>query len=413
MRGLLLFVTLLFSQTLISQCDSSEMSSRKFGSYLISGFDPTPDSTVYNAMQQYWNANLPVSYISIPFFGHYTKSIERVGGLILGEGMNGYIIEGITDQNYILNQGRRQNRHWEQTFRFAFKYAPGVRMTQDNSSNLLPTNQKVGFQIDKVIWDDFTNIFFTESEGKTEINEAKNFFDSTKGHTSVNFSLIVMHYSNGQASGVFRDQVTGRNDYIKGDFSTNVVQPTFTLNHFNKKKELLSANIGYQFDGNLYGPLEYIPEQKYRYGNHRVVGYLQWRSKPSRNIVGATKRMRGLDGCDYKVRRMWEYRVRWEYEHILGNMDSLKRSKDYRFNWHLYLEGQPMRSRTIGYFMHLYRGRDYFNIRYDDMVWIFNFGFSFTINRYKNPRFHPNSAIKGFSDEEPKFYQQQQEQRLK
>src|SRR3954471_24475222 len=81
---------------------------RPFGQSVIAAFDEGPDSTVYNALQQIWNADLPVSYVTLPMIGMYTHSIERVGPLILGEGKNGYILEGAMDLNFILVQGRRQ-----------------------------------------------------------------------------------------------------------------------------------------------------------------------------------------------------------------------------------------------------------------------------------------------------------------
>lgn len=268
-------------------------------------------------------------------------------------------------------------------------------------------------QIDKVLWDSYSQIYFTKSNGRTELAERKNFFNDTrKDLHSLNFTLIAMHYSNGQPEGVFRSIDSARNDYIKGDFSTNLIQPSLTYNYYNRKRQLFSANLGYQYDATWFGPFYYIDEQIGRYGRHRALGYFQFRSGPKKNPFFAhTKKVRGRDGKDYKIHRLWEYRLRWEWEYILDDLSTFKRSKDYRFNWHLYLEGQPMRSRTLGYFVHLYRGRDYFNIRYDDIVQFFQFGFTFTINRYLNPRFHPDEAIKGYSAEMPGFFQKQQEKR--
>jgi hypothetical protein len=372
----------------------------------ISSYATRPDTSVYSALHEIWNANLPVSYVSLPMIGMYTKSIERVGPLVLGEGVNGYILEGITDLNFILNQGRRQQAHWKQTTRIAFKYAPGLRMTEDNSSNLLPTNQKVGFQFDKVLWDSYTNVIFTESEGSTSRNERKNFFVDKAPLHSLNFTFIAMHFSNGQPDGSYRSVDSARNDYIKGDFSTNLLQPSFTYNYYTKKRQLLSVNLGYQKDLNIGGPLAFLDVQHQRYGENRIIGYLQWRSMPRTHWLGLTKDVKGTDGHNYRIHRKWEYRYRWEFEYILGDLSKFKRSQDYRFNWHLYLEAQPMRSRAVGYVFHLFRGRDYFNIRYDDITWVAHVGLSFTINRYHNPRFHPDETIKENGDE-PKFYQKQ------
>jgi hypothetical protein len=384
-----------------------------FGISKISAFDGHQDTTIYSALQEIFNGDLPPSYVSVPMIGMYTRSIERVGPLILGEGMINYVLEGVMDQNFILAQGRRNNAHWQQTTRIAFKYAPSLRMTRDNSSNLLPTNQKVGFQVDKVLWDSYTRIFFTESRGTTQRIQKVNFFADSKPVHSIAFNFVAMHYSNGQPEGVYRSVDSARNDYIKGDFSTNLFRFTFTYNYYSSARKLFSINTGYQRDANVGGPFVFIPEQNKRYGRNRVVGFLQWRSSPRPHIIGLTKNVIGRDdGNFYRIRRMWEYRIRWEYEYILGDLSLFKRSRDYRFNWHLYLEGWPLRSRTLGYLIHIYRGRDYFNIRYDDIVWVAHAGLSFTINRYHNPRFHPDESIIGTGNT-PSFINRQERNRIK
>lgn len=77
-----------------------------FGQHNVTAFDTSPDSTVYSAMQQFCNASLPLSYLTFPMIGIRERSIERVGPLVLGEGMNGYILEGNMDLNFVLNQGQ-------------------------------------------------------------------------------------------------------------------------------------------------------------------------------------------------------------------------------------------------------------------------------------------------------------------
>lgn len=358
-------------------------------------------------MQQFVNANQPVSYVG----AIHTSAIERPIPLRFGEGVNGYILEGVTDMNFILAQGRRGNKHWMQTSRVSFKYAPGVRMTKDNSSNLVPTNQKVGFVFDKVLWDNFTKITLTEGRGKTKDQEQRSFYSFRKPFHAVSFSFIAMHYSNGQPISSYasiQDSLAGRNNYIQGDFSTNVLQPSFTYNYFSPGGTLVSTNLGYQRDGNWFGPFSFLDAQKQRYGQDRLVGFTQLLTHAFKNPFGREIRVIGKDHNTYWISPMWEYRLRLEYEYILGNLNQFNRTKDYRFNVHLYAEGRPLRSRALGYVLHVYRGRDYFNIRYDDIVWVVEGGLSFVINRYQNPYFHQDQAIIKRSEELPEFYQKQE-----
>lgn len=378
----------------------------------ITAFNLQADSTIYSALQQLVNAGQPVSYLGFVA----VTPIERPLPLRFGEGANGYILEGVTDLSFLLLEGRRGNKHWQQTSRLSFRYAPGVRMTRDNSSNVIPTNQKVGFVVDKVLWDNFTGAFFTESRGNTYDWERRSFFGERKTLQTVSVSLVAMHYSNGQPTGTYAsvsDSLIGRNDYIKGDFSTNVLQASLTYHRLSVYGNLLSVNVGYQDDGNWFGPFSYLEAQDKRYGYSRITGYAQWITRPHRNPFGHEVDVFGRDGRTYRIDPKWEYRLRFEYEYILGDLSLFNRSQDYRFNWHLYLEGRPLRSRSLGYLIHVYRGRDYFNIRYDDVVWVFSGGISFTINRYLNPRFHPDKAILNASNTEPLFYQKQMEKQQK
>ena len=388
------------------------------GDTVVVAFDDYPDSTVYSAMRQILNANLPVSYVTIPMIGQNIKAVERIQPLTLGEGQKGYILEGITDLNFILVQGRGMSNHGWQTQRTLFRYAPGVRMTRDNSSNLVPTNQKVGLHFDKILWDNYTNIKMWDNKGNTRRFLDSNWNRSTRVFHMVYISLLAMHYSNGQAEGVYRsaaDSIVGRNDYIKGDFSTNILQAALTWSRYNRHKDLLSVNMGYQHDGNWFGPFYFIPQQKKRYGQDRIVGYLQWRTRPLRHPFGATTGIWDAKNKKaYKIDNKWEYRFRFDYEYIMGDLSLFKRSKEYRFNWHLFLEGMPLRSRSVGYMIHFYRGRDYFNIRYDDIVFAFSFGITFTIHRYRNPKFRPQEAVIGtLNGNQTKFDQRQQKARLK
>lgn len=384
---------------------------------VVVAFDDYPDSTVFTAIRQIINANHSVSYLTIPMIGLNISSVERITPLRLGEGMKGYILEGITDLSFTLVQGRGMSNYGWQTFKASIRYAPGVRMTRDNSSNLVPTNQKIGIQFDKVLWDNYTGIKGWDTKGRTKEYLLKNWAKESDPLSMVYFTFLAMHYSNGQSEGVYQssaDSMVGRNDYIKGDFTTNILQGSFTWSRYNRERDLFSLNMGYQNDQTWFGPFSFHPEQKFRYGQNRIVGYTQWRTRPYRHPFNLKSQIWDEKNQKaYYIKNMWEYRIRWEYEYILGNLSRFKRSKDYRLNWHIYMEGMPLRSRSLGYMLHFYRGRDYFNIRYDDIIWNFSAGVTFTIHRYKNPRFRPQEAvIKRVEADAIEFFERQTKQKI-
>ncbi len=255
--------------------------------HIITIFDETPDTSVYDGMHQIITANWPISYVS-PILLKYKPLRPRTVDLQFGEGQNDYILEGITDLQFLLGQGRPTHNHFWQTLRFTLRYAPGVRMTFDNSSNLLPTNQKIGLQFDKVVWDSYTkNTLFHTEKDALEVETINYWKEKKEPLHMVYVTGFAMHYSNGQPEGVWynNDPSLNRNDYISGDFSTNIISVSATYARFDSS--LFSANLGYQNDANWGDPFEYIPEQKKRYGHHRLTGFVQYITKPVGNPFGS------------------------------------------------------------------------------------------------------------------------------
>ncbi len=364
---------------------------------IITIYDEAPDSSVYQGMQQIITANWPVSYLS-PLALSYNPLRNRTVPLQFGEGQKGYILEGLTDLQFVLAQGRPGAKHFYQTGRVTVRYAPAVRMTFDNSSNLLPTNQKIGLQADKVIWNNYTKRRGINPKPEGWDLERINYWkQETKPLQMVYGTFTAMHYSNGQPEGVWynNDPTFNRNDYITGDFSTNLLQASFTYSRFYKN--LLSANLGFQYDGDWGGPFVFIPEQKNRYGRKRLTGFMQYNSFPTTPFFRKRRYIvRGSDGNNYRTNYKWEWKIRGEWEYILGNLGIYPGGANgrlYRFNYHLFAEGMPLRSRSLGYVLHYYRGRDYLNIRYDDPVWAIMFGISIKLKKFVNPRFDPDLHI--------------------
>lgn len=80
-----------------------------------------------------------------------------------------------------------------------------------------------------------------------------------------------------------------------------------------------------------------------------------------------------------------EVRARAEVEgllHTKADMGNYPYADKYRWGTHLWLDLNTLRSHSTGFFLHTYYGRDYLNIRYDRVVWLFMGGLSFTIAKY-------------------------------
>lgn len=362
---------------------------------LVNWYEDYTDSSVYTAMQRIMNGLLPVSYFSLKTFA--IQPVERILPLREGEGKNGYLMEGQIDQVFPLMWNRNQEGHFAQTSRLSFRYAPALRMTEDDSHVIIPTNQKVGVQFDKVLWDNQTKYFiFPPPRHAYDFKDNYQWMRGKDPLKMWQLQLNLMHFSNGQRSGVYattEDSVMQRNDYTKGDFSTNYFNAMIIYSRY--RYSLFSAGIGYQEELGTYdGTFNYSIEQERRYGRHRVLGLLQYRTKPFSNPVNRHIKFRDpSSGKWYKVDRQIELRVRLETEYIVGDLSDFKRSKDYRLNTHFFAELDFFRSRSFNIFLHGYYGRDYFNIRYDDIVWAIHFGASFALIRYRPPRFDPNEGL--------------------
>ena len=356
----------------------------------ITAYETGYDHTVYGAMNRIFIANQPVSYIT---FSPFVMPLEeRDIELREGEGKNGYVFEHNMDQCYLLFRGRNQTNHFSQTFRFYIDFNLTQRMTNDESKPLIPSNFKIGFGLDKVIFDNVTGIknpFSRNSDwvtGEYTVDAPLHF---------LYLSLLVQHYSNGQPPGFFYDTISERHDYISGDFASNILKSTLTYSILTNKSNLFSFSFGYQQDGGIKNtPFEYAPEQIHNYGYHRLISMMQWRSRPFPMFKSDHVILRSLGlgrfywediehGKKYHVESMWEARIRMEFEYIIGNLSNYRHDNKRRPGIHLFAELNPLRSRYMGVpFIHFYAGRDYMNIRFDDVIYTIQFGLSYTIDKY-------------------------------
>jgi hypothetical protein len=354
----------------------------------ISLFEDNKDGSVYTGMFEVLKGIQPVTYVG---FAKYTGK-NRPYALIDGEGKNGYLFEANLDQTFTIAQGRNGSSHFAQRGRIAVRYAPAFRMANDSSLPLIPTSQKIGLEVDYAIWNNYTKKENVRKDNKFYARDVS-WINKDESFKVVHLIFNAMHYSNGQPPGVFyKTSPVKRHNYKKGDFSTNFLSLMAVGSWYTKWHRLFSAGIGYRLDGEWGDALAFNPAQDRRYGKHRLLGLLQYRTKPFA-IGGIKKWVNPITNDSFLVRNKMSFRHRLELDYIVGNLDNFDRSSKARMGVHFYTEMELAKSRTIGFLLHLYYGRDYMNIRYDDIVAGGNIGFSFSLTKYKPPRQKSNAFI--------------------
>jgi hypothetical protein len=358
---------------------------------VITAFEDNKDGSLFTGMYEIYKGIQPVSYVSLfPFY----LAIERPIALREGEGKNGYLLEGNIDQTFTLLQGRNQAQGKWQRFRLAFRYSPAIRMTLDSSNPIYPSNQKVGFELSYAVWDSYTTD--NGMRGKKEILQYDtSWIEKRDPFCVIHLIMNAMHYSNGQRPGSIFNNSPRRNDYLKGDFSTNYLSLMAIYSTYTSKHQLYSLGIGYRLDGELGDAFAFNTAQNNRYGKQRVLFLAQLRTQPRWTFLN--KKFKWIDlktGKNYLVQGKLGHRFRIESELVLGSMLQFDRTKTYRLGTHFFYEMDFFRWRTAGIVFHFYRGRDYFNIRYDDIVYGGGVGMSFNLLKYKPPRLKSSSYIR-------------------
>ena len=354
----------------------------------ITLFEDNKDGSVYTGMYEILKGIHEISFVGATYY----KGLNRPYDLLQGEGKNGYVFEANINQVFTLLQGRNGSKDVWQRGRIALNYAPAFRMTSDSSLPVIPTNQKIGLEFGYAIWDNYTN---RDSIKRNPYKYAKDidWVNKTEPFKVLHLLFNIMHYSNGQAPGVYyKTNPVKRNDYKKGDFSTNYVSLLGVYSLYTEQHRLISAGAGVRLDGGIGDVLSFNPEQDNRYGKCRILALLQYRSKP----MWFGKKIPWTDlqsGTQYSLRNKLSFRHRLELDYIVGNLNSFDRSQKNRLGLHFYSEADFANSRTVGLVFHFYYGRDYLNIRYDDVIIGGNIGVSFNLMKYKPPRQKSSSFI--------------------
>jgi hypothetical protein len=301
------------------------------------------------AMDRYHDVlrfNDPIMYIAFPVI----KPIkERAVPLRDGEGKNGFWLEGQFGYRFVVLQGKHYSYPALQRTRFTFDVNLMPRMARDNSNPLLPFGNKFGFGLDYL----FSKLDKLSTDNPT-------LFWST---------LQLHHYSNGQADSFFLNTPEKRNNYRSGDFSTNYVRLLLNIANVKQQTGMFTTSIGYQREVDLGGPLEVSKEFKGFYGLDRALLSLQWTRRPSIATTNIANRATAeVDTVKISVRRQLSFRT--ELEYILGDLLGFPGERKYRLGWHNYFTYMPSVTNEVGFMLHTFLGRDYLNIRFDDIVFI-------------------------------------------
>lgn len=385
-----LFWMLLFINYQILQCQTLR----------VHQYADNTDSTVYNALHRIFDANAPISYIT---FIRQKATLDHIIPLEDGEGKNGSLVESNVNLSFTIRRGRDYTNNFGQSARLTIDYFSQLRIAKTKSSPILPPTNGFGLGVDWAIGDNFRD---TKKYVKCDQNcdkwllgkccfDPRNFIEhmrtTTQPFKAVTFHFKIHHYSNGQAEGFYvNDSVRPtRHDYKSGDFSTNYLRFTLMRHVLWSKGQLLSYSLGYQREfGKPTGFLKFMPEMEKSYGKSRVLGYIQFRS---RALHFRYKKKHSIDcgseDCTtYYLRNLWDFRLQLRGSYITDDVSNWRTGaydKPHRFGMHVIAQFNMTRNRTLGYLLHYYYGRDYLNIRFDNVVHSIQIGITLSFKKHR------------------------------
>ncbi len=411
--GLFFFIFILaFSFQLSAQTDSDSIPVPAFKHPYLKGknelevvyFKPDNDTTVYFAIHTLFAAIEPISYFNF-FANSYKKKLPHLQDLAPEESdkmkleINLYI-------PLTIYRGRGMSKNGFQASRVTFDYWGQLRVGENESSPILPPTNAFGFAWDWSPWDNFRGFALKKYEQKDSMKiELGSKFFNIRGpydrrhfwnsHTSTNYKAVttqfkLMHYSNGQGKGFYVDNQNLRHDYQNGDFSTNYLQGLVGWHLAQKEGDIFSIWGGYRRDLQLIeGLLKFAPEQERNFGKNRLLLNLQYVSKAIRiwkfkkYSVDYTKTKNNRYYLNDYMNLQWRAEMVFITDKDLDNWRAGTSEKKYRFGIKNFLKINFLRNRNFGFVVQHYWGRDYHNIRFDNVYSILNFGLNFKFN--KNP----------------------------
>ena len=338
--------------------------------------------TIFFMIQRAWLANQSLSYLGLlpkntPLGERRIPLRQREGEY--GNGFSLFEAKFALELPLFLGKAAYGSAR-EKLQQVTFDYETNFRMTLDCSFPLTTPNQDFGFS-----WK--INLFNSVSNSICKLNK-KCFLDPEFRVTELtedvhfyNLKLSARHYSNGQSgSSTYEDTATGerRNNYIDGNFSTNYISIALTKGIYKMPtKTLHQWSLKYRMDGGVGGALSFDRDQENAYGKNRIGLMYDYRSGLKQN----------------GMHKNFYYHVRSEFEYIMGNLDNFNANlvndtKKYRLSASLIGEVSPLSQRHISFFAKMYYGRDYLNIRYDDIIFTSMVGIRFDIQKYFVPKIY-------------------------
>ena len=355
----------------------------------ITRYPTLNDTSAFSMIREIWKTNQGFSYITFPI----VQSIgDRRIDLQQKEGKQGYKFEANLNFRLPLFKPNENTCGFMRISRFTLDYHSNFRMTADSSSPLTPPTQEVGLGYDINIWNNKQRAF-------SRLFKDDTFKESSAVGAIKSFSLTLQahHYSNGQPPGFFiytSDSSEVRNDYSRGDFSTNFIKVSGLYNILTPKNNLWSFTTWGRFDGRFYG-FEFTPDQQYRFGQNRVGLSIDFLSKPQMRNKTKTWIQ---DGKQLSIKKAFVFQARLSIETIIGKLhlfdaNLTSTNNTYRTNINLDLRYLPLNSSSLSLFTKFYIGRDYLNIRYDDIIWTSQIGISVPLNSYRIPRWDSKESF--------------------
>ncbi|UIR54792.1 hypothetical protein LZQ00_10940 [Sphingobacterium sp. SRCM116780] len=335
-----------FSQDTTIIYDTERISNEKF-------------DTLNNAVKTYHRLlhyNDPILYVGI--LPSFKSAKTRAIPLQDGEGKKGYLLEGNLIHRLPIYKAHYYSPKWTRRMRITFDAGFTIRMTKDNSSPLLPSNNRFGLGLDYLL---------------SSIENQENPFRKLHVWTT----LQIHHYSNGQSDNGFYESTNPlRNKYKNGDFSTNYIRLSLYASKEVFERSLFSGSLGYQRDLGIGSLFKLSPELKNSYGLNNMLLTFQWLQRPKYRVVEIPMdKKRYIDQARHLA-------FRSEMSYILdSNLGLFPGTNKYRFGVHNYLTYYPIAKGNIGFIGKHYFGRDYLNIRYDDVVNSYQLGLVIDIAR--------------------------------
>jgi hypothetical protein len=340
MKIYLFVILLLISRVLHAQTDSLKIDT-------LEKQDPNSRMNRYHELLKFHD---PYMYLVYPIIN---PVVERRVPLMDGEGKGGYWGEGNFAYRFSIYNGKYYSRPSFQRMRLTFDVGLTLRLTDDYSSPLLPSNNKFGAGLDYL----FSRLRSLDNQSGT-----------------LTWATVqVHHYSNGQADSFFLQGPVKRNNYKNGDFSNDYWRAIFNIAYLQKNRSIYTSSFGFQQDFDPGGPLSRSVELKNYYGDQRLLLNLQWTQKPLfRTVTYPNKATTTGDSVHIVKRRQVGFRT--ELDYILGDLSNFPGTNKYRLGWHSYLTYMPSVTNEVGFIAHSYLGRDYLNIRFDDIVFVAELG---------------------------------------